>query len=102
MLSDLVRKNRSHRRFYQNHLVDLETLKGLVNLARLSASGANAQPLKYVLSCDPQKNELIFPHLAWAAFLKDWRGPEDGERHSAYIIILGDKDISKSFGCDTV
>ncbi|MGO9315589.1 MAG: nitroreductase family protein [Syntrophobacteraceae bacterium] len=100
MLAELVLKNRSYRRFYQKHSVDLETLKDLVNLARLSASGGNVQPLKYVLSCDPQMNALIFPHLTWAAFLKDWPGPDDGERPSAYIIILGDSEISQSFGCD--
>ncbi len=100
MLADLVLKNRSHRQFYQKHSVDLKTLKDLVDLARLSASGGNVQPLKYILSCDPQKNALIFPHLTWAAFLKDWAGPDDGERPSAYIIILGDREISQSFGCD--
>ncbi len=100
MLADLVLKNRSYRRFYQKHSIDLKTLKDLVNLARLSASGGNVQPLKYILSYDPQKNALIFAHLAWAAFLKDWTGPNDGERPSAYIIILGDREISQSFGCD--
>jgi nitroreductase len=70
--------------------VDLPTLKGLVNLARLSASAANLQPLRYILSTDPDKNALIFSCLGWAAYLKGWRGPEDGERPSAYIIILSD------------
>jgi hypothetical protein len=61
-----------------------------VNLARLSASAANLQPLRYILSNDPHKNELIFSCLAWAAYLKDWPGPPEGERPSAYIIMLGD------------
>ena len=100
MLADLVLKNRSYRRFDQKHSIDSKTLKDLVNLARLSASGGNVQPLKYILSCDPQKNALIFPHLTWAAFLKDWPGPNDGERPSAYVIILGDREISLFFGCD--
>ena len=39
-IADLIRDNRSCRRFYQNHSVTLETLKELVNLGRLSASGA--------------------------------------------------------------
>ena len=100
MIRDLVIANRSCRRFYQEVPIELETLRELVDLARLSASGANRQPLKYILSCDPQKNALIFKHLGWAGALKDWPGPSEGERPSAYIIILGDTEISQTFDCD--
>ena len=99
-IKDLVRRNRSYRRFYENESIDLETLRELVDLARLSASGANIQPLKYMLSFEPEKNALIFPTLSWAGYLKDWPGPVEGERPSAYIIILGDKRIRQSFGVD--
>ncbi|MBN1999547.1 nitroreductase family protein [candidate division KSB1 bacterium] len=97
---NLVLKNRSVRRFYQEIPVDRETLKQLVDLARLSASGSNLQPLKYVLVCNPEKNAQVFPLLAWAGYLKEWSGPVEGERPSAYIVILGDKNIRQSFGCD--
>jgi nitroreductase len=100
MLKDLITKSRSYRRFYQGEPVDMQTLRELVDLARLSPSGANLQSLKYILSCDPDQNALIFKHLAWAGYLKEWSGPEEGERPSAYIIILGDTSISKTFGCD--
>lgn len=100
MIRDLITKNRSYRRFWQEAVIALDTLKELVDFARLSPSSGNFQPLKYILSCDPQKNALIFPHLAWAGFLKDWNGPCEGERPSAYIIILGDTKIKKSFSCD--
>jgi nitroreductase len=100
MIADLVRKNRSYRRFYQQETVTLETLRELVDLARLSASGANRQPLKYILSCDVEKNARIFPQLAWAAYLKDWEGPVEGERPSAYVVILGDREIANTFGVD--
>ena len=100
MISELVKENRSCRRFYQDHPVAPETLKEFVDLARMSASGANLQPLKYVLSCDPQKNAEIFSCLAWAGYLKDWPGPEEGERPTAYIVVLGDTGISESAGCD--
>lgn len=100
MISDLIRKNRSCRRFYQRHEVDEEILKGLVNLARLSASGANLQPLKYILSCKTASNAKIFSCLAWAGYLKDWSGPKAGERPSSYIIMHGDTEISKDFGYD--
>jgi len=100
MLRDLILKNRSYRRFYQEVAIDMDTLRELVDYARLSASAGNIQPLKYILSNDPEKNSLIFSHLAWAAYLKDWPGPTEGERPSAYIIILGDKEISPYFWCD--
>jgi nitroreductase len=99
-IQDLVYKNRSYRRFYQERKVDRAVLEELVDLARLSASGGNLQPLKYMLSCDEDTNRKIFPHLVWAGYLKEWPGPEEGERPSAYIVILGDTSVSKNFGCD--
>ncbi len=100
MLRDLILRNRSYRRFEQDVPVTLDTLKQLVDLARLSASASNRQPLKYVLSHDPATNALIFPHLAWAGYLKDWPGPNQSERPTAYILILGDTNITEHFHCD--
>ncbi len=100
MIRDLLTENRTCRRFYQEVAIERETLKELVDLTRLSASGSNRQPLKYILSCDPQKNALIFSCLGWAGALKDWPGPPEGERPSAHIIILGDTEIRKTVGCD--
>jgi nitroreductase len=100
LITELVKENRSCRRFYEDHAVEPETLKELVSLARISASAANLQPLKYILSSDPRKNAEIFSCLAWAGYLKDWPGPEEGERPAAYIVVLGDTSISKSADCD--
>lgn len=100
MIRDLIIKNRSYRRFVQEAPIERQTLRELVELAGLSPSAANLQPLKYILSCDSQKNALIFPHLAWAGYLKDWPGPAEGERPSAYIIILADTQIAQSVDCD--
>lgn len=100
LIKDLVTKNRSYRRFYQDVHIDIETLRELVDLARLSASALNMQPLKYMLSNDLNKNEKIFPQLGWAAYLKDWPGPPEGERPSAYIIVLGDTQISRNYWVD--
>ena len=100
MIRDLVTKNRSYRRFHQEVIIEYDTLRELVDLARLSASAGNLQPLRYVLSCEPKKNALIFACLAWAMYLKDWPGPAEGERPSAYIIVLEDKQVEHPLHCD--
>jgi nitroreductase len=100
VIEDLIERNRSCRRFIQKEAVPVETLRWLVNLARMSASSANLQPLKYILSNDPRKNDMIFSCLQWAAYLKDWPGPREGERPSAYVIMVGDWQIARSFGTD--
>jgi nitroreductase len=99
-LRDLVVKNRSYRRFDQSAPMSMETLEELVDLARHVASGANKQPLKYVLVNDPGVCADVFETLGWAAYLKDWKGPAEGERPAAYVLIAGDRNISDNFYCD--
>jgi nitroreductase len=67
---------------------------------RLSPSGGNKQPLKYILVTTEGACAKVFPQLRWAAYLKDWDGPEEGERPAAYVIVLGDTSISGDFGVD--
>jgi nitroreductase len=100
MLYDLVKKNRSYRRFHQEVTISIKQLKSWIDLARLSPSGRNAQPLKYIISNTQGLNERIFPHLAWAGYLKEWPGPEEGERPSAYLVMLGDTTIANNYLCD--
>lgn len=100
MLNDLIKKNRSYRRFFEDVKIDIDTLKQFVNNARLCASGANRQPLKYILSNSSEKNKAIFKTLGWAGYLKDWDGPCDGERPSAYIVIINDTSINKTQSLD--
>lgn len=99
-LKELVRRTRSYRRFYQERQINTADLSQLVELARLSASGSNKQALKFIIVNEKEKCETVFPCTAWAGYIKEWDGPAEGEKPSAYIIILGDKDISNSFGVD--
>ncbi len=99
-LTELINKNRSYRRFYQDHKISNEQLIKLVNLARLSPSPRNLQALKFWVSNDEKLNNKIFPTLSWAGYLKDWSGPIPGEQPSAYIFILADKNISDNFQKD--
>jgi nitroreductase len=99
-IKDLILKNRSYRRFCQEVEISKEEMLTFIDLARLSPSARNAQPLKYFISNDPDLNARIFPSLAWAGYLKDWPGPEEGERPSAYIVVMVDKTISENYYCD--
>jgi len=100
IIRDLVVRNRSIRRFDPAVSIDRATLRELVDLARLSASSRNLQPLKYILSAEPDRNAVIFEQLAWAGYLTDWDGPDENERPAAYIIILGDRAIAEHINCD--
>ncbi len=100
MLKDLILKNRSYRRFHQEQEVSEETLTELVDLARLSPSARNAQPIKYILSNTPERNSIVFKYLSWAGYLTTWHGPEEGERPAAYVIMLNDTSISSNFFSD--
>ncbi|WP_027368895.1 nitroreductase family protein [Desulfocurvibacter africanus] len=94
-MTELVARCRSYRRFRQGERIGMEVLEHLASLARLTASAANMQPLRYVLVADSVKATEIYPTLGWAAYLKDWPGPVEGERPAAYVIILGEEKHRK-------
>jgi nitroreductase len=92
MFKDLILKNRSYRRFYQDVAVEKQTLLELVEIARLTPSARNAQPLKYFVSAG-EKNAEIFSCLSWAGALTDWPGPSEGERPTGYIVVMLDSSV---------
>ena len=93
MLSDLVRRSKSIRRFDATHEVDVSTLRELVGLARFSPSAMNAQPLKFVLSADAGRNNMIYQCLRWAGGLPDWGGPSPAE-----TVVLDDVEEGGDVG----
>lgn len=93
-LRELLKKNRSVRRFDETHRITTSILCELVSLARFTASGRNAQPLRYRIVTDEAECDAIFPLLAWAGYLQDWDGPESGERPAAYLVQCLDTRIS--------
>jgi nitroreductase len=100
MLKDLILKNRSYRRFFQSEEIDTNTLKELIELARFTATAANLQSLKFMLINNSEENEKVFSCLKWAGYLKDWSGPEEGEKPSSYIIVLNDIEIYQNASYD--
>ncbi len=87
-LKELVSQTRTVRRFAQNHRIAPDQIKECVNLARLGGSARNAQPWQYAIVTDPLHCEAIFPHLGWAGYLTDWKGPQPGEQPAAYVLCL--------------
>ena len=99
-IGSLAVRARSYRRFDESRPVALEVLEEMVDAARVAPSSANLQPLRYILATSPDAVSRIFPHIGWAAQLKDWQGPAEGERPTAYIIVIGDKTGEKHHQID--
>jgi len=95
-IKNLIFKNRSYRKFKQNHKIEKDFLVNLVDLARLSPSARNQQALKFYISNETETNEQIFSQLSWAGYLKNWNAPKEGEKPTAYIIIVADTNIAKT------
>lgn len=95
-LHDLVVRSRSTRRFINETAIPSQDLWDLVELARLSPSSKNKQPLKYILVNDRSRCSDVFSCLGWAKALHKWSGPTESERPAAYIIILGDSEVGDS------
>ena len=100
MLKQLVLKNRSYRKFRADKYVSLDTLESLIDLARITPSSKNFQPLKYILVDSRQDGDHVFDSLGWAKHLSNWDGPNPSERPPAYIIMLLDKNLNQEANID--
>jgi nitroreductase len=100
MIRDLIKRNRSFRRFDSSVKIPAEKIESWIELARFSPSARNLQPLKFAFSTDEDINKLIFPHLGWAGYLKEWEGPAEGEQPVAYIAVLKDNALADNVHCD--
>ena len=94
-MDELIKKTRSYRRFAESRRLTLDDLGQLIDLARLGGSARNQQSWQYMPVTDPGLCELIFPHIGWAGYLSDWKGPKEGERPNSYILCLLNKDWLK-------
>lgn len=96
----LMEANRTCRRFDQSVEVGESLLRKLVGALRYAPSARNLQPMRYRLVSDPEECAKVFPHLKWAGYLKDWDGPADGERPTAYIVQCLDTRLTEKVLCD--
>lgn len=99
-LSDLMKRNRSYRRFDASRKISDHELDQLVNVARYCPSGRNMQPLKYRKVFSQRELDQVFPLLKWAGYLTDWDGPAPEERPTAYLVQCLDTTLSQNCLCD--
>ena len=92
---EIIKKTRSFRRFDQSRNITDTTLVNLIDLARLGGSARNCQPWQYTPISDAKRCAEIFPYIAWAGYLPEWKGPVEGERPTAYILCLLNRDWLK-------
>ena len=88
---ELIQKRRTIRRFEQKP-VPKDLLERCVNAAWVGPSGANLQPLEYIVVSEPEQCQQVFPHSAWAGYLPEW-SPGAEERPMAYIFILMNREV---------
>ena len=86
---------RTIRRFTQEP-ISAEQLTHLVSLARLYASGANLQPIRFLGITEEPLRGQVFSLLRWAAYLPGYAiTPEN--RPTAYLVLTS--EASKKNSC---
>jgi nitroreductase len=98
MIYEKIVERRTVRK-YTKQSVPKVVLEKCVDAARLSPSGMNRQPLKYIIVNDEELLAKVFGATNWAGYLPDYQ-PNEEEMPRAYIIVLLDKNIRKSCGHD--
>lgn len=95
-LLQLLQNNRSYRRFDEKSPITKEQITRWVSAVRYTSSAKNEQPLKYFIATDEKMVYSIFKEVHWAAYLRDWDSPAEGERPVAFLVQLLDTTLSTS------
>ncbi len=91
-VAEAIRERRTVRKFKRTKL-PRPLLRQLAEGARLAPSGANLQPLKYLVVDEPALRKKVFPCLRWAGYIAPAGDPPPRNRPTAYIVVLADKKI---------
>lgn len=101
MIYELIKNTRSFRRFDANRKIEEAELLDMIESARCSGSAANRQRIRFALVNDKAVCDKIFENVAFAGYLKEWKGPSETERPMAYIVMLcKEDDIDTSLAMD--
>lgn len=96
-LEEIIFKRRTIRRFKQDP-IPLDILKKLIDFARVAPMATNRQALEFIIIQKDDVRQQLFPLVNWAALLpKDERTPEKGREPTAYIIVLVNTEIKRTY-----
>lgn len=94
---ELILKRRTIRSFKPEQVTE-ELLNKLVNAGRLAPSGANLQPLEFIVVNNSELVNKVFPSLKWAGYIAPAGNPPEGKRPTAYVIVLINTEIRSQGG----
>jgi len=93
-----IRQRRTIRRFTQDPVPPAVLMK-LVEAARLAPSGGNLQPWEFIIVQGKDLVAEVFGTLGWAGYIAPRGNPPAGERPTAYIVVLQNKEIKVATPC---
>jgi nitroreductase len=88
-IAELIVSSRSCRRYQSSVAVPPGVLADLVDMARMSPSAVNAQPLRYALISDAGAREAMFSLITLGKALKPEQRPTPAQQPGGYIVMLG-------------
>ena len=89
---DVLYARRTIRKFSQEP-IPKQILTRIVDVARLAPTANNRQPLRFLVIDDPDLCDQVFPYTHWARAIAPAGTPKEGERPTAYIILLVEKEL---------
>jgi nitroreductase len=75
-------------RLFDQKPIPSSLLERMINAARLSPSAANRQVLEYLVIQHADNRNKLFSSLKWAAAVYPKRNPAEGQKPTAYVIVL--------------
>ena len=84
---EAITNRRTIRRFKQQ-AIDAAILERIVDAGRLAPSGANCQPVEFVLVTEPQLCQQVFTTTSWAGRVTPRRTPKPGQEPMAWVVVL--------------
>lgn len=96
-VEEAIKKRRTIRRFKQDP-IPLDTLKNLIDLARVAPMAKNIQALEFIIVREKENVKELFTMVKFASSLPEhMRTPEKGREPTAYIIVLVNTKIKAGY-----